>query len=360
MEVYEEALISAGHREPDRVPLVLLSYGLVLKGYPLSLEKDYYHNPRLQIEAKIAFQKRFPGVWNLYHGAPEHGDLVSLPTIFGGELAWPKDDPPWVSKYPIQDAEDVDRLVEQGAPDPQESPVVRTYLDYLQYYYDWFPRDMREKYGYLDHQVNGPFGPIEGAALCVGYEKFLVWMRREPSTVKRLLDIATETYIRFIEAVEEVVGDCRLLFVPDHMAAQVRKEEMKEFIVPYLNKIFQRYNKALRIWHNEGSITRDGKVLDRLEVVDKIKAEVWHFGWFDDPAICKEKTHFCLMGNLHPPGIMLKGSPGEISDASKDIISKAGEGGGLWLSTGGGMAPGTPFRNIDAMITAIERFGGYK
>lgn len=358
MNVYERALISIKHKEPDKVPIVLLVYGLVLKRYPRTSEKEYYHNPKLQIEAKVAFQKRFPEIWNLYNGAPEHGELVILPIIFGGELSWPQDDPPWVTQYPIQEEEDVDRLIERGIPDPRESPVVQRYLEYVQYYYEWFPRDLREEYGYVDHQVTGPFGPVEGAALCVGYDKFLVWMKRKPGIVKKLLNIATETYIRYIEAVEEIVGDCRLLLVPDHMAAQVRGEEMEEFIIPYLNKVFRRYNRALRIWHNEGSITRNGRSPERLEIVDKIEADVWHFGWFDDPALCKERTHFCLMGNLHPPGIMLKGTPEEIIEASRGIISKVAKGGGLWLSTGGGMAPGTPLRNIDAMIRVAEESKG--
>ncbi|GBC74976.1 hypothetical protein HRbin06_00284 [archaeon HR06] len=66
------------------------------------------------------------------------------------------------------------------------------------------------------------------------------------------------------------------------------------------------------------------------------------------------------MGNLHPPGILLKGKPEEVYQETVRIIKMAGEGGGLWISSGGGMAPNTPFENIDAIIKAIEDHGRYR
>ena len=95
-----------------------------------------------------------------------------------------------------------------------------------------------------------------------------------------------------------------------------------------------------------------------LSEVDKIEAEVWQFGPEDEPAICKARTHFCLMGNIHPPWFA-EHSPDQVEKKCREIILKAGEGGGLWLSTGGGLAPGTPLRNIEAMVKAAEKWGIY-
>ena len=94
-------------------------------------------------------------------------------------------------------------------------------------------------------------------------------MRKYPEVIHKLLRLSTEFYLRYCEAIEEVVGKCKILFIPDHMASMVSKKFFNEFILPYLNKVFNKYPKALRIWHNEGSCEH------MLDAIDKIKADVW-------------------------------------------------------------------------------------
>jgi uroporphyrinogen-III decarboxylase len=48
-------------------------------------------------------------------------------------------------------------------------------------------------------------------------------------------------------------------------------------------------------------------------------------------------------------------SPKQVKVRCEEIISKAGTR-RLWLSTGGGMSPGTPFRNIDAMVAIAKKY----
>jgi uroporphyrinogen-III decarboxylase len=350
MSVWENALTAAEHREPDKVPVVLWIYSLVLKRYCGVSEYEYYQNVKLQLEAKIAFQRRFPEILNLYT-FPEYTMLGVVPNAFGAQLQWMKDSPAWVKDYPIMTPEDVDRLVDAGVPEPREAEVPKTLLERYEYFFDWFPRDLRDEYGYVDGWVD-PGPCVEGAALTMGYDKFLIWLRRHPDVIHKWLKLATDFLLKYCEAIENIVGRCRVLVVGDHTASMVGENLFKEFILPYLNKVFSRYGSALRIWHNEGSVNH------MLSEVDKIVAEVWQFGPSDDPAICKARTHFCLMGNIHPPWFA-EHSPDQVEKKCREIILKAGEGGGLWLSTGGGLAPGTPLRNIEAMVKATDKWGIY-
>lgn len=96
-----------------------------------------------------------------------------------------------------------------------------------------------------------------------------------------------------------------------------------------------------------------------LNEIDKIDAEVWQLGAKEDLEDVKKNTHFCLMGNLDPPTTLLKGKPKYVYEETVKIIKKVGEGGGLWISSGGGIAPKTPFRNFDAIIKAIDEHGKY-
>ena len=353
MNVLERALAAVKGEEPDKVPVVLQVYSLVLKQIVGVTEYKYYQNSRLQLKAKIAFQERFPEVLNVGMGMlPEYGEFVGpIPTAFGADLEWTEDAPPYVVNYPIKNAEDVDRLIESGLPDPRVEGVSAEILRRLEYFTENFPTELKERYWYVDGNIQaGAY--IEGAALTMGYDKFLIWLRLHPKTLHRWLGFATDWYLEYCKAIEEVVGRCRILWVPDHSPSMVGEEQFREFLLPYLNKVFDKYPKALKIWHNEGSV---GHMLD---AVDEIRADVWHFGAFDDPVQCKEKTHFCLQGNLHPPW-MARNSPQEIEETCRDLILKIAEGGRFWLSTGGGMAPDTPFENIQAIIKAVDTYGKY-
>ena len=351
MKPFERILVSSRHEEPDTVPVALDASGLILKRFGRVSECEYYHDMKLQFETFIALQHRFPYIVFTFSKPPEYCDIGWLPSAFGAKIKWMDDAPPFVVEYPIKVPEDVDRLVEGGVPNPREDGVTAEIFRRLEFFYDWFPKDLRDEYGYVDGAIHLP-GVVEAAAMTMGYDKLLVWMRLHPDALHKWLRLATDWCLKLCEAMEEVVGSCKILWVGDHSASMVGKELFHEFILPYYNKIFVRYNRALRIWHNEGSVSH------MLDEVDKIDAEVWQFGASDDPALCKAKTHFCLMGNIHPPWFA-KYTPTQVEEKCKEIIVKAGSGGGLWLSTGGGIAPGTPFRNIDAMVRAAEEYGKY-
>lgn len=353
MDILERVYKAARHEEPDKVPVVLLAYSLILKRFRMIKEYDYYQDVKVQLDAKVTLQKRFPEVWfvgtSMY---PEYGnDQCIIPTAFNAELKWMKDAPPWVEPK-LKTLEDVEKLISKGIPEPKRARIGSVIFQRLQYFYDWFPRELRENYGYIEGQVACPYF-VEGAALSLGYDKFIVWMYTEKNLIHKLLKFTTKFMEAYCEEVENILGNCKVLWMPDHMASMVGKEQFNEFVLPYYNKIFSKYNKALRIWHNEG---KQGHMLDEI---NKIEADVWQFGAKDNPKECKEKTHFCLMGNLDPPTIMLKGRPDDVKEEARKVILACYKQGGLWLSAGGGLAPETPFKNIDALLKAAEKYGKY-
>ncbi|MEM4311823.1 MAG: uroporphyrinogen decarboxylase family protein [Nitrososphaerales archaeon] len=360
MNLVERLLISSKHEEPDKVPFVPLAYSLLLKSYACVREASYYEDLSLQLKCKLAFIDRFPEIicpWGSDFVFPEVGGVGLIPTAFGGRITWIADAPPWVSEYPIKNVEDIERIISLGIPDPKKIGISAHFLEALRYFYDWFPKDVRKRYEYIDGNV-GESLLIEGAMLSMGYDKFFVFMFQYPKELHRFLDLVTKWFLEFYRNVEEITGEPKYVYMPDHSPSFVSKDQFLEFILPYMNRVWDHYQGVLkrgglRIWHNEG------KVSHMLDAIDKINAEVWQFGAFEDPVACKKNTHFCLMGNLHPPGILLKGTPKEVFEYTKELIFKVGGGGGLWVSSGGGIAPDTPFENLEAVLKAIEEFGRY-
>jgi uroporphyrinogen decarboxylase len=65
----------------------------------------------------------------------------------------------------------------------------------------------------------------------------------------------------------------------------------------------------------------------------------------------------CLMGNVNPLEIAVRGTPAEVRAATLDVLEGA-EGEGIVLSVGGGTSPGMPGENIRAMLDALNEFNG--
>ena len=61
-----------------------------------------------------------------------------------------------------------------------------------------------------------------------------------------------------------------------------------------------------------------------------------------------------LLGNVAPLDVGLRGTPGAVEQAAQFCLDTAAAGGGLILSFGGGVSPGTPPENIDAMLHAAR------
>jgi uroporphyrinogen-III decarboxylase len=62
----------------------------------------------------------------------------------------------------------------------------------------------------------------------------------------------------------------------------------------------------------------------------------------------------CLMGNVNPLEIGVRGTPEEVKDETLEVLEAGGEG--MILSVGGGVSPGMPRENILAMLEALQEF----
>ena len=85
---------------------------------------------------------------------------------------------------------------------------------------------------------------------------------------------------------------------------------------------------------------------------------VFNFSHKVDIAEAKQKIghRAALMGNVPPLDIGVRGTPEEVAQHAKDCLDKVGDQGGLILSVGGGVSPGMPEENIDALVNAVKEW----
>ncbi len=360
--VEAEFLATVRDRQPGRILPVLVSAGPflpILRGIPML---KYYRDPALLLECNLWLQDRFPDV-KLVVGPWGDFGVAAVPSAFGCPVFWTEEDPPYV-KPVLGSIEEVDRL---RPVDPHRDGLMPDALEIYRYAWKNTPRRYVEEYGWLDG-VAWVLGPLENAALIRGYSEFLADLVEEPERVHKLLSIVTETTLAFLRAHEEVNGPMKLLFVAEHFPSQVGRAHFEEFCLPYVRAIFAEFPGAIGLYHNEGNVSH---ILDRIP---ELGAEIFHFGLVTPQgrsrsgsererfresiktAVAALGDRMCLAGNVHPVDVMLNGTPQEVAEEARFCMDAAVGKAPFLLTGGGGMAPGTPLENVDALVAAAREY----
>jgi uroporphyrinogen decarboxylase len=236
--------------------------------------------------------------------------------------------------------------------DPLNDGYMPRALEELQHMWDHLDPMVIERYGYLDG-VAMSFGPVEFAAVLLGHRNFYLNLFAEPELMHELLKITTDSVIRWLKAQEKVNGRLKRLGLADHLPGQISEEHFEEFWLPYSNQVVEEFPDAVILYHNEYPVPY-------LDALKKFKFYIWHFG--GDLASVKDALgdSRTLMGNLDPIGILFNGSPETVYEKALACLEEGAPGGRFLLSSGGGLAPGTPKQNLKQMERALEDFVGGK
>jgi len=335
-------LQAVNHKEPDPVPVAIwVTSPFVCSLFNVKV-KDYHLDPQLMLETQLALQREYPGMMLLPGAYPEFGTVVEA-SSFGCEVVWFENDAPYV-KPAIKNLRDVVYL---KPPNPQKDGLMPRVLEGYRYLWNSLDKRYIDNYGYLDG-VAFSMGPIETAALIVAFDNFLISLYDYPDLIHQLLDVVTDSIILWIKAQEEVNGKIKRLFVADHMPHSLSSSHFEEFFFPYLLRIFKEFPDAIKLYHNEGNVLH---VLDRI---GNLGADIFHFGVDISEAKRIIGDRVCLMGNLDPVNLLLRGTPQQVLRECKRCISIASPSGGYLLSSAGGLAPGTPRENLKAIIDSVK------
>lgn len=223
-------------------------------------------------------------------------------------------------------------------------------LEEFQYMWDHLDHRYIEEYGCLEG-VAMSFGPVELAAVIMGYRDFYLNLRAEPEWMHRLLAITTESVIRWLKTQEKINGRLKRIGITDHIPGQISQEHFEECWLPYSNQVVEEFPAATVIYHNEYPIPY-------IDALPHFKFHVWHFGGELGPVKAALGAHRTLMGNLHPIHVLLKGSPEEVYEKVQACLKEGATGGRFLLSSGGGLAPDTPEENIKSLERAWKCFIG--
>lgn len=336
------AFKKAAKRERDAgTPVAAIVDSPWIPGYLGIGHLEYYFDADIWLDANLRVMREFPEVIFLPSWWVEFGMAIE-PSAFGDRVRfWPDRTPDQIAS--LRSASDVDRLAPVDARTDGLMPAaLQRYRSCKGCIFDA---------GYTIPMVAAR-GPLCIASFLRGVSDFMMDIVDEPDAVHKLLDLTTRCVIDWLSAQAEAIGDSvEGILVLDDIVGFLSLNAYREFAHPYLKRICDAFPAGwVKVYHNDANVRPFLSELpaagfDVLNWSHKISAKEAH-----------EKTggRMCLMGNVAPLEIGVRGTPEMVLEAASQVLDSGASS--LILSVGGGVSPGMPAENLRALArTAAGR-----
>jgi uroporphyrinogen-III decarboxylase len=340
-DTYDNLLTTLAHKQLDSIPVCIWNTRAPLGLAGGKKMIDYYQSLDVKISSQLAPLDLWedvliiPGYW------PDYG-IALEGSAFGCPIHFANNNPP----QPLTRFKDISKINSLKNWSPLENGLMPVAL---MEYQNMLER-LDEKYLKRLPYLNGCAlitGPLEVASMLIGHTHFYMGFYENPQLIHALLNIVTEGLLKWLNKITQICGSIKMLTIIEHMPGQISQEHFKEFALPYLKSIYSNYQGAIKVYHNEDNL------MHILPLLPELNFDIFHFGEMD-----LEKTKnvigdkVTLMGNVHPLRTLLKGTEEDVLDSARHCIEYLASEGGFILSSGGGLAPGTPLKNLKAMVAA--------
>lgn len=338
---FKKAAKRAGPLTP---PLALIVDSPWIPGFLGISHLDYYLDPEVWFQANLRIHRQFPDVIFVPSWWAEYGMAIE-PSAIGARVSFASDRTPSVRSM-LFHLEDVERL----APvDPYSDGLMPFALH----------RYRTHKQRIFDAGYTLPFatarGPLCTAAFVYDLNRLLMDMKQDPAGVHRLLSHVNESIIQWLNAQADVIGpSVEGIFLLDDIVGFISRELYREFAHPYLKQICDAFPREwVKVYHNDASVKQF------LEDLPDTGFDVLNFTHKIDAVEVARRTggRMCLMGNVAPLDLGVRGTPGQVRESALAILQETG-GRNLILSVGGGVSTGMPAENIEALEAAVRDFEG--
>jgi len=196
----------------------------------------------------------------------------------------------------------------------------------------------------------------------MGFENLLEAFAAEPELVRALVEISVETNIKLAQ--EAARRGAEFVVTGDDYAATdspfMSPTMFRELLWPGLKRVVAGFHDAglLHIKHSDGNIRPlldmilDAGI-DCLDPIDPLAG-------LDIGEMKQKYGHrIALKGNVDCAHLLTNGTERQVVDATRDVIRKAADGGGLIVSSSNSIHSGVKPGNYLAMWNAIRAYGRY-
>ena len=335
-EVFKKAV----RREKlDKVPMAMIIDSPWIPGYLGIKHLDYFLDPELWFQSNLRIMREFPDIIFVPSWWMEYG-MAAEPSILGAKIKFWQDNTP--SEYhTLYRLEDIDSF--------PEYEVEADGFAGLTLHRIAMARQRILDAGYILPMVTAR-GPLCTAGFVRGTTEFMIDLVEDPKGAHKLIDLCTRVIIDWLKAQHKVMGDTvEGIFILDDIVGFINEEYYLEFAHPYLKRICDAFPKDwVKLYHNDAEVNA---------CLPDTGFNVLNWGKQRHISDVKKRIgdRMCLMGNVNPLEIAVRGTPDEVKDETLEVLEASG-GEGIILSVGGGVSPGMPRENVLAMLEALEEF----
>ena len=323
----------------DPLPVGFVIDSPWLPGWAGITALDYYSNEQMWFEANVRPIGQFPDVMFLPGFWSEYG-MCTEPSAFGAKCSWHETELPHAAKI-ITDFQAAGSI---SKPDPAKDGLLPFVLRRLKHY-----QSRIEEHG---HGIKFAVarGPLNIASFLAGTTEFLMAVRTDPDQVQRLLETITDFTIDWLALQARTFPSIDGIFILDDIVGFLGDDDFRGTALPYLERIFQSLDVAVRFFHN------DAGGLVCAPYLSQIGVNIFNFSFQHTLAEMKELTNnaVTLLGNIPTREVLAAGTPDDVRQSVAAAIESVDDKSRIILSCGGGMPPDVPTENIEAFLSAAR------
>lgn len=199
----------------------------------------------------------------------------------------------------------------------------------------------------------GMIGPFSLAGRLVDVNKSMIYCRKKPELLHKVLRKVTDFQIRYAKAYKEL--GAHGVFMAEPLSGLLNPKYEAEFSAPYVKEIAEavKDENFLVLYHNCGNYT--------TKMTESIMAngcDAYHFGNAID---MKEMLELCpddvvIMGNIDPASQFTNGTPESMKEAARELLETCAVHPNFLISSGCDIPPGAKWENIDAFFETVKEF----
>ncbi len=299
---------------------------------------DYFSSEPKWFEANLKAIREFPDVIFLPGFWSEFG-MCTEPSAFGAKCSWQENAMPFAGEI-ITDISQISNLAKAN---PQTDGLAPFVLNRLKHY-----AGQIEQAG---HAIKFAVarGPLNIACFLMNSTDFLIAIRTDPEPIHRLLGIVTDFLIDWLKLQAKTFSSIDGVLILDDIVGFLGDDDFKATALPYLERIFQSLDVAVRFFHNDAGGVVCAPYLEQMGV------NLFNFSYKHPLGEMKELTNnaVTLLGNIPTLEVLAAGTPREVRESVRAALEGVADRSRIILSCGGGMPDGVSSENIDAFVSAV-------
>jgi uroporphyrinogen decarboxylase len=330
--------------KPDRVPIWQIN-GIVASQTMGYQWKDVRCDAKLAVDLMRKFA-RMAGTDALGHTCVEpNGPFIDL----GMEMKFVDNNYSNILSHYFNEAEDVDTKPFYDPRNEKECPML------------WKTMLSKEKLmaevedEYITQSLS--WSIMTSAGHLRGVEQLLMDFLLEPELAQKVMKRTG----RFIDDLVRTGLDfgCDAVYIADPSASGslINADTFREFCTPYIKPVIEGWKKDYGAYVY---LHVCGETEPVVEAFKEIKPSLFSFDYMTNLVEIKKvmNNEVVIAGNLNPMDVIWQGTPESVIEHAKDCIAKA-DGCRFYLATGCETPRDTPIENLQAMKTAVEKYGRY-